>query len=571
MASYFRGRVYSRPELTVPVHCNPTAFLFLYFAQTFIRGDLSVQQATAVPRLGCDDNKTLTVDIQANVYSFQPKRLDEIAASFLQFVQNLAHDWSYSRPANMTVVTPASACISDSDWPEIIPESCSTKNTSVAMGVSRVAGLSVLGVQDQIAYSELHNTTFCSRVNLTEEEFTNYSSRLRQLGLSEERITHDIISENGATFYLLCVRDYLQVRSPGACGMNPFGPDTVPLVLFEDTWTTLGLISTVSTCISLACLLCVIVSYTALSPLRAGSGRSTLAMACLLFLAQALHEVGLEQFEIPHLCLVLAVLIHLFWLSAVFMMTSCTLQLFFSMTRPLQARTAVSSRKVLTISLASSLALSAAIIGMTMLCNYLVHGDLGYPAKYLCFIRRSLSRQLGFGLPLGLAVSVNALLFILTVKHIRRRPHVNSTRQPDHVSLLACFRLSVITGSCWLSLFLLAVPGTRPWLEYAFVVLLGLQGLLLATTLLLNARVLSLWKVFFNQRGKKKGGSHHRHLYSTSSNGIRTDSERMSTNVSTTMEQCSSSSPDKSDPGAKELSIMEQSKNISDGKETAAF
>ena len=101
--------------------------------------------------------------------------------------------------------------------------------------------------------------------------------------------------------------------------------------------------------------------------------------------------------------------------------------------------------------------------------------------------------------------------------------------------------------------------------------LLGLQGLLLATTLLLNARVLSLWKVFFNQRGKKKGGSHHRHVYSTSSNGIRTDSERMSTNVSTTMEQCSSSSPDKSDPGAKELCIMEESKDISDGKETAAF
>ena len=497
------------------------------------------------------------MDVKANVYSVSPKRLDEIAVVYTQFIKELPHHYlAHNSVTNVTVITPAPACMSPSDWPAVIPKNCSTKHASVDIGVLRMYGERMQGVQNQIAFFELYNTTFCSRVNLTEDEFRNYSSRLRQLELSEAKITLDVTLENGVTFYLLCVKDYLQVRSPGACVRNSApGSDTVEaLNNFQDTWTTLGLISTVSTCISLACLLCVMVTYTTLSPLRAGSGRSTLAMACLLFLAQALHEVGLEQFEIRELCLVLAVLIHFFWLSAVFMMTACTLQLFFSMTRPLKARTAVASRKVSTISLASSSGLAAVIIGLTMLGNYLVHDDLGYPAKYLCFIRRSLSRRLGFGLPLGLAVGVNVILFILTVAHIRQRPRVGSSRQ-DHVSLLACFRLSVITGSCWLSLFLLAVPGTRPWLEYAFVVLLGLQGLLLATTLLFNARVFNLWKEFFNHRAKK-GSSHPRHWFSSSSGGTGTHSEKTSTNSSTaTTELCGNSSLNKSDARTKQISV----------------
>nr|KAG5687913.1 hypothetical protein BaRGS_029910 [Batillaria attramentaria]KAG5704460.1 hypothetical protein BaRGS_024315 [Batillaria attramentaria] len=230
-----------------------------------------------------------------------------------------------------------------------------------------------------------------------------------------------------------------------------------------------------------------------------------MAMAATLFVAQALHEFAIEQYEIQELCTVFAILIHFFWLASVMMMSVTTAHFFLAVVFPLRARTAFASRKVIWFSLAFALISSAALVGLTMLGNFFVHGDIGYPGDFICFIRRPRSRQLGFGLPLAIAVTFNLVLFLCTSVHIRRRPTLNSTCH-ERVSLSACFRLSVITGASWLSLFLLAIPGTRPWLEYACVVLVGLQGCMLAATLLATKRVMRLWQGCV-QSVKTNGGS----------------------------------------------------------------
>jgi hypothetical protein len=50
--------------------------------------------------------------------------------------------------------------------------------------------------------------------------------------------------------------------------------------------------------VSLACLTCVILTFALFPQLRGGTGACTLAMTCFLFIAQALHEFGLEQYEV---------------------------------------------------------------------------------------------------------------------------------------------------------------------------------------------------------------------------------------------------------------------------------
>ncbi|XP_070198597.1 uncharacterized protein [Littorina saxatilis] len=493
-SNYFGFKVCSRFQLTSPMPIAFVGRITSTMSYIHLPGTIYLYKAESFPRLGCEDNSTLTVDVTMEIYSTQAMLLREMADSLIRALKDHASRWANWNSGNLTVVTPAPDCLDYSDWISVIPDSCSTKSESMSVKLAVYNGPREMGVKNQMSFSTLRNTTFCPRVNLTQGEFSNFMVRLARLDLDESNITVDVTRERQATFYLLCVEDFHKILLPDACVSTPALPRTTSTrVEFEDTWTSLGVVSIVCTCVSLVSLLCVVVTYLALPPLREGTGLSTLAMTCLLFLAQALHEFGLEQYEIHQLCLVLALLLHFFWLSAVFMMTSCTLQLFFSIMFPLRARLTLASRKLLGVSLVSSFSLSAAVIGATVLSNQLIHGDPGYPAKYLCFIDRSMSRQLGFGLPLGLAVTFNVVLFIVTVVHIRRRPHLSSTRQ-NHVSLVACFRLSVITGACWLSLFLLAVPGTRPWLEYVAVVLLGLQGLLLATTLLLNKRVYNLWR-----------------------------------------------------------------------------
>ena len=79
---------------------------------------------------------------------------------------------------------------------------------------------------------------------------------------------------------------------------------------------------------------------------REGSGSSTLAMSIVLLLAQLLHELGIEQYEYPWLCFMIAISIHFLWLGAVYMMTACTCLFFLSVTYPLETRMAVGSNRV---------------------------------------------------------------------------------------------------------------------------------------------------------------------------------------------------------------------------------
>ncbi|KAL8605532.1 hypothetical protein ACOMHN_031469 [Nucella lapillus] len=429
---------------------------------------------------------------------------------------------------NLTVQAPAAQCATRADWTASIPDACPTRNDTLALGVRTAGGVRQAGWDySAISYAPLYNTTFCPHVVLTAAEFRNFTDHMALLRLPEADVTHDVIpADQGEQRHAVCARDYAALDTARrACGgQEPLPGHADPDRGFRDTWTTMGVLSTVSTCVSLLCLLLVIVTYVALAPLRAGSGQSTLAMTCVLLLAQAVHEAGLEQFEHRALCLVLALLIHALWLTAVFMMTSCTLQLFLAIRWPLRARTALASRSVTGLSLLGAVGLAGGVVGTTVLANELLHGDAGYPAPdgRLCFIRRRLWRRLAFGLPLGLAVLLNVLLFLLALLHLRKAPDIRCSRH-DRVSLLACVRLSVVTGACWLSLFLLEIPGTRPWLEYAFVVLLGLQGFLLASTLLLNRRVLHLCR---DRWGRRRKGTHAARRHVTASRSSSEDARR---------------------------------------------
>ncbi|KAK7112582.1 hypothetical protein V1264_012017 [Littorina saxatilis] len=282
------------------------------------------------PHLACDDNTSLTVDVHMEIHNGLSTLFTKRVKSMLTFMKNFAGNSSAFHPAHMTAETPAPRCLDVWTWIKSLPPNCSTRNISGSVG----AHFYEMRGKKNVSLTSLYNTTLCPRVNLTKTEFSTFSTQLHDLGFTSD-IIFDVTFEKDETFHLLCAEDFWKILLPNSCMAKTTMPEDKSTAGFQDMWTVQGLMSMVSTCVSLVSLLCVMVTYMALPPLRAGTGLSTLAMACLLFVAQALHEMGLEQYEIHLLCLVLALLIHFFWLSAVFMMTSCTIQLFAALVFPL--------------------------------------------------------------------------------------------------------------------------------------------------------------------------------------------------------------------------------------------
>ena len=451
---------------------------------------LRIKIAKVYPYLHCknstDENEVM-LKVNSEVYSEIPTKQRQLADNFIQYMKDFV-----IRSSDMTLqllaIVDHGCPDTEKIWIDSIPHDCLTRSSSIALGSHYVRE----HVPAELMHAEVNfisfwNTTFCTKIKLTKEEFAMYSSRMILTDIAENSVTMDTAYEEDALFHYICSEDY-------------YAASSVCRLMFQDTWTVVGVMSVVGTILSLLGLSCVIVSYSFLSRLRSGSGMTTLVMAGFLFAAQAVHEVGLEQFENSHICITLALAIHFLWLSAIFLMTCCTVELSFLLLKPLKAYSSLRSITMLKISATFALTTSALIIATTIISNYLLFGDIGYPAEYyFCFIKRKLSRQLGFGLPIAVAVSFNIILFTVTTSVIRRRPLVSRSKQ-DRIGLLACFRLSVITGVSWLCLFPLMIPGARPWLEYVSVVLLSSQGLLLASSLLLNRRILQLWCNKLNER-----------------------------------------------------------------------
>ena len=242
--------------------------------------------------------------------------------------------------------------------------------------------------------------------------------------------------------------------------------------------STTGLLSLICTCISLTFLVMSVVVYIANPHFRTAVSRNNITLALNLMVAQTLFEFGAEQIEFPLMCLIIGFLSHYFWLSSVFWMNACVINLLYTICFPLHSR-AQSELNIYIFLCLYCFITPGVIVMITSLSNYLVLGFSGY-GRGICYLSNATSRIYGLAVPVGILVCVNVLLFLYTIITIYRLPKLKSTSK-NKISMIMCINLSTITGASWLFGYAYEATGFIGF-AYMFSIFLGSIGLFLFLT-----------------------------------------------------------------------------------------
>ncbi|GFO25550.1 adhesion g protein-coupled receptor e2 [Plakobranchus ocellatus] len=436
--------------------------------------------------------------------------LEKIISSTAEKYISYANE--YLNPAIHPRITLMYPCLPDNNMENQCPRDT---NFSVD-GILANAPIS-FGQEKEIYYIDYTQTSTCAFANLPEDNITFVNNgemlkfEINGNKLSVSQVTMMVWSN--IDYVRVCLTDYNDLAKTATCQTKREN---------LDTWTISGLVSIVSTSVSLLCLGMTFATYLILPPLRSGGGMNIMALSVLLFIAQALYEFAIEQFENRIVCRVIGIAIHYSWLAAVFSMNACTVERFFKLCYPLQSRSFfLSKKRPFLLATGYSLLCPLIIVVINITSNLWTNGDLGYGSPGLCYIASRASRIAAFAAPMGFIVIINLILLGITVRRLRQRPGIDedkaearnskrSSNKNNKVSLLACVKLSVVTGMTWLLAFLYElIPSDS--LSYIITLLIGLQGLMFFFSLVINKRVTELMSArlrFSPRSGSTSTGSH---------------------------------------------------------------
>ncbi|XP_059152385.1 uncharacterized protein LOC131938399 [Physella acuta] len=347
-------------------------------------------------------------------------------------------------------------------------------------------------VLDKVHFIYYSAVTNCSFLELPRSKFLDKLDDNLEFTPMKKDISSRKIYLVNETIVRLCVSDYRDLITADFNNTNT--RDNQTLKLLHDISTTGGLISVICTGISLTCLLLTFITYLLLPTLRSASGKNLMVLILTLFLAQTFYQFTLEHSEDQTTCLVFGVLIHYTWMAALFSMNVCTIERFYMLCFPLTSRAFFLSKRPFILATAYTLLAPLAVCVVNMVANYVTSEQLGYGGDYVCFITSKISRIASFAVPVAIIVLVNISLMTFTACKLRRRG--SSTQLQSSVQsklgLVAMVRLSVVTGLMWLLAFLYDVSNNK-YVDYVITALIGLHGVVLFYSLVINKRVAQLF------------------------------------------------------------------------------
>ncbi|GFO06400.1 adhesion g protein-coupled receptor e1 [Plakobranchus ocellatus] len=398
---------------------------------------------------------------------------------------------------NVTIIYP---CLTEED----IVKQCPA-NLNYSIDSTKSQGLIPFGARKDIYYINFTQISTCTFASLFKINFTSVDNGLmlrfaptgNKLLASQASL---VVSSDNTDRVRLCLIDYKELAKTASCQTKTKD---------FDTWTISGIVSIVCTCVSLFCLALTFFTYLILKPLRTGGGLNIMTLTVLLFIAQALYEFAIEQFENKNICRAIGIAIHYSWLAAVFSMNACTVERFFKLCYPLHSRSFfLSKKRPFMLATSYSLFCPLVIVVINIAANLKSTGDLGYGSRSLCYITSRVSRIASFAAPMGIIVIANVVLLIIAVSKLRQRsgsdgdssenstnvnPNNAYSKKNNKVGLLACVKLSVVTGITWLLAFFYEVIPSEA-LSYIITALIGLQGLLFFLSMIVNKRVMKMFQ-----------------------------------------------------------------------------
>ena len=244
--------------------------------------------------------------------------------------------------------------------------------------------------------------------------------------------------------------------------------------------------------LSIVCLFVTIVIYLSNSSLHSQPGINNVILCIFLLLAQTVYQFGAGQTYLPNsACSLIGATCHFLWLSVMFSMNICCIQMFTIFKNPTNSSRMLDSWR--TFKHVLYVICSSALFVFINMVISLVETDgvsIGYGGK-LCYLSSNLMQAITFVAPSAMTLVVNIFIFAYVVYSIQK---VSSAKllQKERNYLGVYARLSTLTGLTWIFGFCRLVFETEI-LEYLFIIFNAGQGVFMMIAFVLNRRVLSLF------------------------------------------------------------------------------
>ena len=254
-----------------------------------------------------------------------------------------------------------------------------------------------------------------------------------------------------------------------------------------------NILSFVCVCLSLVCLLITLFTYLAFKELQTQPGINTIILCLCLLLAQGLFQFGAGQSSLSSwACSLIGVMCHFLWLSVMFSMNVCSIQIYLTFIKSRKISPTFSPKQTAIYTTYIILA-SLFFVGVNIIVSLISNGghEIGYGGT-ICYLTSDLMQVVTFLIPTAVVLSSNIVLFGLVVYKITKTGQATSSLHQNKSYLLVYARLSALTGFTWI-LGLFQILFNSDVIEYLFILFNASQGVFVMVAFVLNQRVRNLF------------------------------------------------------------------------------
>ena len=271
-------------------------------------------------------------------------------------------------------------------------------------------------------------------------------------------------------------------------------PSKTSMILSNDFISPKQILAFVFMCLSIASLLVTVAIYLLYAELQSQPGINNIILCICLLLAQSLYQFGAGQRSLSYWeCSVIGAFCHFFWLTVMFSMNSCSVQMYLIFKRTLKLSPKFQWRR--TVKYALYVALSSLFFVTINVCVSLIKSggeESGYGGN-VCYVSSAVMLLITFILPAGVTIFANIGLFTYVVFRLQKS-NVSSTKMNLDRNYFGVYaRLSTLTGLTWLFGFIMLIV-QNDVLEYLFIIFNASQGVFIMIAFLINKRVYSIWR-----------------------------------------------------------------------------
>ncbi|XP_033752038.1 LOW QUALITY PROTEIN: adhesion G protein-coupled receptor L4-like [Pecten maximus] len=257
--------------------------------------------------------------------------------------------------------------------------------------------------------------------------------------------------------------------------------------------SVLSIVSFLCTCLSILCLIITFLTYCFFPELRTIPGKNNMCLIVSLFFSQCLMQFGMKQTQHTHLCMIIAIFLHFFWLSTFFSMNVCSFHMYRVFVFPLTGAKRV-HRWTCFWYACYIFGMSALIVTVYIALSVTVFDsdNLGYTGNGNCFLTSFESVIATFISPVMLVCLSNVIFFVVVAYKIATAPNVPSTRNVRKEYPLYV-KLFVLTGATWL---LQIIDAFIPLSVFSIIsgIMNSSQGIFIFLSYSTNSRVRKFYK-----------------------------------------------------------------------------